>query len=114
MRIAVIGAGIGGMAAARFLLREGVDVTVFEQAPALGEVGAGIQVGPNAVRLLHRLGLAEQLRKTAVVPEFAWVFRRWDDGRVLFRQPVGERAQELFGAPYYVVHRPELLDALVS
>lgn len=114
MRIAVIGAGIGGMAAARFLLQEDIDVTVYEQAPELGEVGAGIQVGPNAVRLLHRLGLAEQLRKTAVVPEFAWDFRRWDDGRILFRQPLGARAEELFGAPYYVVHRPELLEALVS
>lgn len=114
MRIAVIGAGIGGMAAARFLLNEGVDVTVFEQAPALGEVGAGIQVGPNAVRLLHRLGLAERLRKTAVVPEIGWEFRRWEDGRVLFRQPLGAQAEAMFGAPYYVLHRPDLLDALVS
>lgn len=114
MRIAIVGAGIGGMAAARFLLQAGVDVTVYEQAHELGEVGAGIQVGPNAVRLLHRLGLAETLRKTAVVPEFAWEFRRWDDGRILFRQPLGARAEELFGAPYYVVHRPELLDALVN
>lgn len=114
MRIAVVGAGIGGMAAARFLLEAGADVTVYEQAPELGEVGAGIQVGPNAVRLLHRLGLADTLREKAVVPEFAWEFRRWDDGRVLFRQPLGARAEELFGAPYYVVHRPELLEALVS
>ena len=62
MRIAVIGGGLGGLSTAGFLVRAGLeDVQVYEQAGALGEIGAGIQVPPNAVRLLHRLGVVEQL-----------------------------------------------------
>ena len=66
--VAIIGAGIGGLAAAASLLRAGFDVHVYEQARALGEVGAGINIGPNASRLLHRLGLAEVLEKTGIKP----------------------------------------------
>jgi 2-polyprenyl-6-methoxyphenol hydroxylase-like FAD-dependent oxidoreductase len=77
--VGVIGGGIGGLSAALSLLQAGVDVQVYEQAPMLGEVGAGINLSPNASRVLHRLGLAQELARTGVQPA-AWHQRRWDDG----------------------------------
>jgi 2-polyprenyl-6-methoxyphenol hydroxylase-like FAD-dependent oxidoreductase len=87
--VCVVGGGIGGLTAALSLLRRGFDVQVYEQAAALGEVGAGVQVSPNASRVLHRLGLAEELATTGVKP-VAWHQRRWDDGRTLLRSPLAE------------------------
>jgi salicylate hydroxylase len=98
--VAIIGGGIGGLAAAGALLQAGFDVQVYEQAKALGEVGAGINIGPNASRLLHRLGLAERLGACAVRPS-TFDQRRWDDGRFLLRAPLGTVVEEKFGAPYY-------------
>jgi salicylate hydroxylase len=113
MRVAVIGGGLGGLAAAAFLLRAGMeDVQVYEQAAALGEVGAGIQVPPNAVRLLHRLGITEQLDDAGVRLETGWELRRWKDGQTLYAQRLGTQAEERFGAPYYVAHRARLLEAI--
>src|SRR4029453_12342445 len=111
--VAIIGAGIGGLAAAASLLRAGFDVHVYEQARALGEVGAGINIGPNASRLLHRLGLAEVLEKTGIKP-MTFDQRRWDDGRVLLRFRFGEAVETAFGAPYYTFHRADLHRALAS
>jgi salicylate hydroxylase len=79
LSIAVIGGGIGGTAAALSLLRAGFDVQVYEQASVLGEVGAGVQISPNASRILHRLGLADALARMGVKP-IAWHQRRWQDG----------------------------------
>jgi salicylate hydroxylase len=113
MRVAVVGGGIGGLSAALFLRRAGFEnVTVFEQAPELLEIGAGIQAAPNAVRLLRRLGLAERLGEVAVRLEVGWEFRRWEDGRVLFSQELGDECERLYGEPYYTVHRAHLLDML--
>jgi 2-polyprenyl-6-methoxyphenol hydroxylase-like FAD-dependent oxidoreductase len=113
LRVAVVGGGIGGLAAALFLRRAGLRaVTVYEQAPALGEIGAGIQVAPNAVRLLRRLGLAEALAEVGVRLEGGWEFRRWEDGRVLFTQTLGDACERMFGEPYYVIHRGHLHDLL--
>ncbi len=111
MRIAVIGAGIGGLTAALTLLRSGFEVEVFEQATELREVGAGVQISPNATRILHRLGLEEPLRRFGVRP-LAGVIRRWDDGRVISRQRLADACEQNFGAPYYHFHRAELLDLL--
>jgi 2-polyprenyl-6-methoxyphenol hydroxylase-like FAD-dependent oxidoreductase len=111
--VTIIGAGIGGLAAAASLLRAGFDVHVYEQARALGEVGAGINIGPNASRLLHRLGLAEVLEKTGIKP-VTFDQRRWDDGRVLLRSPLGEAVETAFGAPYYTFHRADLHRALAG
>jgi 2-polyprenyl-6-methoxyphenol hydroxylase-like FAD-dependent oxidoreductase len=80
--VGIVGGGIGGMTAALSLLRAGFDVHVYEQASRLTEVGAGVQVSPNASRVLHRLGLAGELARTGVKP-LAWHQRRWDDGRTL-------------------------------
>ena len=80
--VVVCGAGIGGLAAAASLRRLGIATTVLEQAPEVGEVGAGLQIGPNATKVLHRLGLAEEsLRISLVVQET--VNRRWRDGSII-------------------------------
>src|SRR5215467_11204159 len=92
-RIAIVGAGIGGLAAALFLRRRGLDATVYEQAVELVEVGAGIVVAPNMVRLLQELGLGAELSTSSVRLEAAWEFRRWRDGHVLFVQPMGEECE---------------------
>ncbi|WP_326799020.1 FAD-dependent monooxygenase [Streptomyces sp. NBC_01808] len=113
MRVAVVGAGIAGLAFAAALRRGGAECHVYEQAEQLAEVGAGVQVAPNATRLLRRLGLGDRLRAAAVVPE-AIEMRRWDDGLMLQRTPLGDRCLRRFGAPYYTVHRADLHAALLS
>src|SRR5580698_1769145 len=89
LRVAVIGGGIGGITAALSLLRAGADVHVYERAKTLSEVGAGIQISPNASRILHRLGLAGALVNMGVKP-LAVHQRRWDDGSTLLRTPLAE------------------------
>ncbi|KAG9080260.1 hypothetical protein FRC06_006861, partial [Ceratobasidium sp. 370] len=79
LNIVVVGCGLGGLAAAFSLAKAGHKITLFEAAPAIGEVGAGIQVTPNVSRLLIRWGLGEQLENIAVRPE-GIVFRRWNTG----------------------------------
>ena len=113
LRIAVVGGGIGGLSAALHLLHFGFDVQVYEQATALSEVGAGIQISPNASRLLHRLGLGPALDKVGVRPVGVHQ-RRWDDGRTLQRAPVGKEVEAAFGAPYYHFHRGDLLQVLAD
>jgi salicylate hydroxylase len=112
LRIAVIGGGIGGLAAAAFLHRAGLDVTVYEQAASLGEVGAGLVVSPNAARLLRRLGNFEAFLARAVRLEVGWDFRRWEDGSVLFRQELGQSCLRLYGEDTFTAHRADLLDVL--
>ena len=112
MRIAIIGGGIGGLAAALFLRKAGLEATVYEQAAALHAVGAGVVVSPNMVRPLAALGLADKLDAFAVRLEAAWEFRRWQDGRVLFVQAMGEACVRLYDAPCYVAHRADLLALL--
>ena len=113
LQINIIGGGIGGLAAALALLRAGHDVHVYEQAAAIGEIGAGIQISPNAARLLHRLGLADAMARTGVKPLFRHQ-RRWQDGRTLSRGPLGAEAEARFGAPYYNFHRADLIALLAD
>jgi salicylate hydroxylase len=87
LKIAIVGGGLGGAAAALSLLKAGYDVHVYEQARALREVGAGIVLTPNATRVLHHLGFADALEALGVVPA-AIRQRRWDDGRTLLCSPV--------------------------
>ena len=112
MRIAIVGGGLGGLAAALFLRQAGLDAAVYEEAPELRDIGAGIVVSPNMVRPLQRLGLGENLSSVAVRLEAAWEFRRWEDGRVLFVQPMGEECERLYGTHCYVAHRADLLALL--
>ena len=111
LSVAIIGGGIGGLAAALSLLRTGIDVQVYEQARGLTEVGAGIQVSPNASRILHRVGLADALAEMGVAP-LAWHQRRWDDGRTLLRTALAGAMEATFGFPHYQMHRADLLAAL--
>lgn len=111
--IAVIGGGIGGASAALNLLRAGFDVHIYEQARAMREVGAGIQISPNASRIVQHLGLGEKLAKFGVRP-LAFHQRRWEDGRTLLRTPLGDAVLEAFGFPYYQVHRGDLLTMLTA
>ena len=113
MKIVVIGGGIGGLSAALQLLKAGLDVQVYEQAPRITEIGAGIQISPNASRLLHRLGLKPAMDAVGVRPR-AVHQRRWDDGRTLQRAPVGSEVETTFGAPYYHFHRADLATLLAE
>ena len=113
MRVIIIGAGIGGLAAALTLGRAGIDVQVFEQAPELREVGAGVQISPNATRILIRLGLASTMARVGVRP-IALAVHRWNDGQLIARHPLAGECEREFGAPYYHFYRPELLEILVS
>lgn len=114
LRIAIVGGGLGGLAAALFLRRLGLEAIVYEQATQLREVGAGIVVAPNMVRLLDALGLADRLSSSAVRLEGAWEFRRWQDGRVLFAKLMGDECARLYGTDCYVAHRADLLTLLLQ
>ena len=109
LRIAIVGGGLGGLAAALFLRKSGLEATVYEQDAELREVGAGIVVSPNMVRPLKQLGLAHELQRVAVRLEAAWEFRRWKDGQVLSVQRMGEECERLYGVHCYVAHRADLL-----
>jgi salicylate hydroxylase len=111
MAIAIIGAGLGGLAAAAALLQQGHRVRVYEQAAVLGEVGAGIQMSANAMKVLDRLGLRPVLEPVAVRPE-SFEFRRFDSGELLHRIPLGAAHEERHGAPYFQLHRADLHRAL--
>jgi salicylate hydroxylase len=105
-RVAVVGAGLGGLCVAIALRRQGIDVDVFEQAPALGEFGAGINVSPNAVRVFEAMGLQQELREASFQPAgIAW--RSLADGSLQKVLPLDD-ATARFGAPYYVIHRSDL------
>ncbi|EJC98356.1 FAD/NAD-binding domain-containing protein [Fomitiporia mediterranea MF3/22] len=105
--IIIIGGGIGGLAAALCLAHAGHNITIFEAARKLREVGAGLQVSPNVTRLLHRWGMSDRLSACASEPE-ALVFRRYKDGEVVGRTKWGKNVREEFGAPYYHMHRADL------
>jgi salicylate hydroxylase len=109
--IVIIGAGLGGLAAAATLLQRGHRVRVAEQAPTLSEVGAGIQMSANAMKVLDRLGLRTALELHAVRPK-AFEFRRFNDGELLHRLPLGEPHEQRHGAPYLQLHRHDLHDSL--
>lgn len=111
MRIIVIGCGIGGACLSLALDGLGLDHVVLEQAPELTEVGAGLQLSPNAVRVLERLGLEEDLRRFGVPPQ-AHVFRDGLNGELLLETPLMPLVEETFGAPYFHAHRADLLAAL--
>lgn len=105
--ILVAGGGIGGLAAALALARKGHRLDVLEQAAVFGEIGAGVQLGPNATKRLHALGLATPLDAIAARPE-ALVVRSAASHSVLARMPLGHAFSERYGAPYLCVHRADL------
>jgi salicylate hydroxylase len=113
-RVAIVGGGIGGLAAAAFLHCAGLPSVVHEQARELKEVGAGLVLAPNVVRLLRRLGALDGLRDRAVPLDVGWEFRRWEDGRVLSAEDLAGSCERLYGERTYTVHRADLLSAIGS
>ncbi|MDH7973641.1 FAD-dependent monooxygenase [Sphingomonas sp. AR_OL41] len=112
-KIIIAGGGIGGMAATLSLLQRGYDVEVYEQAPVLGEVGAGVQISPNGARALDMLGVFDTLKKASCAPRRK-EFRLWNTGRAWPMFDLGEIAIEKYGYPYLTVYRPDLLQTLVD
>jgi 2-polyprenyl-6-methoxyphenol hydroxylase-like FAD-dependent oxidoreductase len=107
----IVGGGIGGLAVARALLRAGWDVTVYEEAPAFGYVGAGITLAPNAVRALSSLGLEPELRSRGMAHGPTGI--RTASGRWLMRIRI-EELEQRFGFPFFALHRADLHEMLLS
>jgi 2-polyprenyl-6-methoxyphenol hydroxylase-like FAD-dependent oxidoreductase len=110
LSIAIVGAGIGGLAVAATLRLAGIDVQVYEQAPAFARVGAGIQMMPNSMKVLRRIGVEERVRDTSFMP-YSHLNRDGYSGEVMRELPMPE---SLFGAPYLCMHRAELHKALAA
>jgi salicylate hydroxylase len=111
--VIVAGGGIAGLTASLLLARTGLRVTVFEQAQKLEETGAGLQLSPNASRVLIALGLRARLESTAVRPHAIRVMAG-GSGRQIARIPLGEDVERRYGAPYWVIHRGDLQSALAD
>lgn len=105
--VLVSGGGIGGLAAALALVRQGFEVTVFEQAPEIGEIGAGIQLGPNAFHAFDALGVGDKARSRAVYTDFMVMHDALDEYQV-GKIPTGEAFIKRFGNPYAVIHRVDV------
>src|ERR1044072_3875821 len=94
-------------------MRAGYRVVIVEQAPRLEEAGAGIQLSPNATRVLSGLGLLDRLRPHVVVPEAIRIIKA-QTGRDIARIPLGGDAEQRYGAPYWVIHRADLQGVLAA
>lgn len=113
LSVAIIGAGMGGLATAAALRRIGIEVTVYEQASQFARIGAGIQVGCNAMKVLRGFGLEARMRSQSFYPR-SWNNRDWRTGEVKFDMIFGESAEQKFGAPYLLAHRGDLHAVLAS
>jgi salicylate hydroxylase len=112
-RVLIAGGGIGGLCAALALLRHGIDVQVFEQAPALKEVGAGVQISANGSRALSLLGVGEAVAATSCEASGKEI-RLWNTGQTWKLFDLGAESVSRYGSPYFTVYRPDLLDALAA
>ena len=113
LNIAVCGGGVGGMAVAIALQAQGHEVSVFEQSRQFGRVGADVNLTPNAVHALDRLGVGDALRASAARPTHR-ISKTWDTAEETSRLPMSAAAEERYGAPQLTIHRADLLDALES
>ncbi len=111
--VIIIGAGIGGLSLALGCINAGIKALVFEKAPELGEIGAGIMLTPNAVKCYDFLGLGEALGAAGVEPEES-VYRRYDTAEELVRAPLKARMQATYGAKYFHIHRTDLHACLLQ
>ncbi len=113
MKIVIVGAGIGGLSAALCLAQAGHDIIVLERSAHLSDVGAGIQCGANAIKVLESLGLSTQLARVAVRPQRV-DFRDFKTGRKLHTMELGDAYEAKYGAPYLHLHRSDLLQTLLA
>jgi salicylate hydroxylase len=113
MRAIVVGAGIGGLAATLSLRAAGHEVTLVERTRRFTEIGAGVQLAPNATRVLRRLDLLDTVAARAAHPT-RLTFRTWSDGTEIVRYVLGPEVEDEFGAPYLQVHRADLHQALAA
>ena len=111
--IAIIGAGIAGLTAAVTLRKTGLRAQIYEQAEAFARIGAGIQMNPNAMKVLRGLGLEQRIRSVGFAPEVGYN-REWDSGEITYLHPMGAAIEQRFGAPDISLHRAELHAALMS
>jgi 6-hydroxynicotinate 3-monooxygenase len=111
--IAIVGAGVAGLTAAATLRRIGLKVDIFEQAPAFARIGAGLQLNPNAMKVIRGLGLEARIRSVGFAPEVGYN-REWDTGEITYLHPMGAEIEQRFGAPDISLHRAELHAALLS
>lgn len=109
--IAIVGAGIGGLTCAAALRKDGHEVSVYEQADGFKRLGAGIQQGPNAVKVLRQLGLEPLLRQTAFQPNSS-LNRLSSTGEITWERALGKEVERKYGAPYFYMHRGDLHGAL--
>ena len=112
-KVTIMGAGIGGLALAAALRMRGIEAEIYEQATAFARVGAGIQMSPNAMRVLRGFGLEEQIRANAFQPE-TWDNRDWDTGVSTNHAKLGAVAEQRYGAPYIQMHRGDLHEFLAG
>ena len=113
MPVLIAGGGIGGLAAALALTRRGFEVKVLEQAPEIGEIGAGIQLGPNAFHAFDALGVGDKARGRAVYTDFMVIHDAVDEYQV-GKIPTGEAFIKRFGNPYAVIHRVDVHTSLLE
>jgi len=106
-KVIIVGAGIGGLAAALSLLKRGIDVEIYEQAPELKEVGAGIQISSNGTRVLYALGLEDALKRVQVLPSRR-VIRHWSSGETWNWFDLGATTAQRYGTPHVMLHRGDL------
>jgi 6-hydroxynicotinate 3-monooxygenase len=106
-RIAVIGAGLGGLSAAGFLQRAGFAVTVYEQAPTFSRIGAGIILSANVTKALRRLGIERALVTAGITPH-CYISRAWDTGKTMYEIVFDAASEARFGGPYLNIHRGDL------
>lgn len=113
MKALIAGGGIAGLTSVIALAHTGWQVDLFEQAPAIAEVGAGLQLGPNAIKVLRALGLGEAARYAGLRPR-AMTLRHGGNGRPIFSLPLGDAAESRWGAPYIQIHRADLVALLLE
>jgi salicylate hydroxylase len=111
--IAIVGGGIGGLAAALALLRRGIDVDVYEQARERRELGAGVQISANGTRVLHALGLKHSLERVQVLPA-GKAIRLWNSGESWKLFDLGMESVERYGFPYITIHRGDLHEVIAQ
>ncbi|KAF2436939.1 FAD/NAD(P)-binding domain-containing protein [Tothia fuscella] len=114
MDVVIIGAGLGGLAAAISLAQEGIRVQILEKTPKILPVGAGIAIPPNGVRALRHLGVADTLREKGAIDMTAINLRSYDDGRELLRRPGGEEFVKNYGEPWFSIRRADYHNLLLD